>query len=151
MATPCARMQRVNLSMSWSDWAMVSLGGPAAPPWCPPRLATCGPAADEEQAAASRAAAKRAAVTPMTAPRGQARPAGRGTAVPPEDDLWRFIVGLQSFALEMPSSRRFTGRGVTRAEHDPPLSAAVRPRLRAGAQARPCPGGRQGGGRVMRM
>src|SRR6516165_319636 len=111
--------------MSWSDWAAVSRDGAAA---------------DEEQAAASRAVAKRAAVAPMTAPRGRTRAAGRGTAVPPEGDPWRFICGLQSFALEMPSSRRFTGCGVTRGEHDPLLSAAFRPWLRARAQARPCPG-----------
>src|SRR5262249_49098038 len=127
--------------MAWSDWALVSRDGTAAPRWCPPRLATCGVDEDEEQAVASRAAAKSATVAPMTAPRVRARPGGRGTAVPPEDGLWRFIVGLQSVALEMPSSRRFTGGGVTRAEHDLPLSAAFRPRSRAGVQARPCPPG----------
>src|SRR6516162_971399 len=137
--------------MSWSDWAVVIRDDTAAPPRCPPRLATCGPDEDEEQAVMSRAAAKRAAVAAMTAPRWRARPGGRGMAALPEGDLWRFICGLQNFAFGMPSSRRFTGRWVTRAEHDPPLSAAFRPRLRAGAQARPVPLGRQGGRRVMRM
>src|SRR5215472_14043974 len=133
--------------MAWSDWAVVSRDDTAAPPWCPPRLATCGPDEDEEQAAARRAAAPR--VAPMSAPRRRARPAGRGTAAPPEGDLWRFICDLQSFVLEMPSSWRFTGRGVTRAEHDLPLSAAFRPLSCAGVQARPCPGWRQRVGRVM--
>src|SRR5262249_31730337 len=96
-------------------------------------------------------ATKRVAAAPMTAPRWRARPAGRGTAVLPEEYLWGFICGLQSFALEMPSSRRFTGRGVTRVEHDPPPSGAFRPRLRAGGAGQAVPPGRQGGLRVMQM
>src|SRR5215831_16497597 len=107
--------------MSRSDCAEVRRCGPVAPPWCPPRLATCGPELADEQAAVSRTAARRVVVTAMSAPWGRARPAGRRTAAPSEGELWRFIVGLQSFALAMSSNWRFTGGGVTRAEHDLPL------------------------------
>src|SRR5262250_1664133 len=97
MATPRARMHRVNFSMSWSDWAVVSRVGAAPPPLpCPPRLATCGPELADEQATASMAAAARAVtsmmgVAPMTAPRGRARPGGRGTAVPRRQELERLL------------------------------------------------------------
>src|SRR5262249_9180452 len=153
MATPRARMHRVNFSMSWSDWGW-GPGCGAHPPRlpCPPRLATCGPELADEQATASMAAAARAVtsmmgVAPMTAPRGRARPGGRGTAVPPEGDLWRFIVGLQSLRLRCLPAGDLPGAGV----HGPntirlfPAAAAPRGAGQAGAA------GRHGIGRVMRM
>src|SRR5258708_20892541 len=75
--------------MSRSPWAVVNPAAAAAPPWCPPRLATWGPLAGDEQATASTAVAIRAA----TAPHARARPGG-GTAALADRDLRGFIVGL---------------------------------------------------------
>src|SRR5262249_58036388 len=132
-------------SVPWWAGGGVRRAGAAPPPLpCPPRPATCGPELADEQATASMAAAARAVtsmmgVAPMTAPRGRARPAGRGTAVPPEGDLWRFIVGLQSLRLRCLPAGDLPGAGV----HGPdtirlfPAAPARRGAGPAGAARRP--------------
>src|SRR5258708_35199932 len=125
--------------MSRSPWAVVNPAAAAAPPWCPPRLATWGPLAGDEQATASTAVAIRAA----TAPHARARPGG-GMAALADRDLRGFIVGLHSSGLVCLPGAGLPGPGL----HGPNTIGPVpgRPGRRRPGKRRP-PGARPAGPR----
>src|SRR6266702_6820429 len=129
--------------MAWSPCAVACALESGCEPVlrCPPRLATCGPGGDDEQATASRTvAAKLAAV-----PQARARRGGRDMAAAPVVDLRRFIVGLQRFSLECLPAQAYRARGYrgrTRSAGFRHLPGPPRPRGRRPGHAVPVPGER---------
>src|SRR5215471_13395069 len=107
MATPCARMHRAKFTKSWSAFAWVSPPTAAVLPWCPARLATCGPDAGDEQAAASTAVA----ITAATAPHARARP--DDVAGPPWVDLRDSIVASRGCRVVCLGGQAYRAEGYT--------------------------------------